>query len=78
MLLVKSAITALFTKAKLVLLPVVAHCLLVSKLLVQAGALLTLRRLNAKLVGSSTKKLLRQLFCLARRFGSIERRFMIV
>jgi hypothetical protein len=46
MLQVKSAITALCTKANLVLLLVVAHCLVPSKLLAQVGVLLTLRRLN--------------------------------
>jgi hypothetical protein len=46
MLPAKSAITALCIKVRLALLLVVAHYLLVSKLLAQAGALLMLRRLN--------------------------------
>jgi hypothetical protein len=48
MLLVKSVTTVLSIKVSQVQLQVVAHCLLVNKLLVQAGALLTLRKRNNK------------------------------
>jgi hypothetical protein len=46
MLLVNSATTALCSKAKLMLLLVVAHYLLANKFLAKAGALLTLRKLD--------------------------------
>jgi len=44
MLLHKLVVIALSIKVLLVLLLVVAHCLLASKLLLKAGALLTLRK----------------------------------
>jgi hypothetical protein len=47
MLPVKSALTVLYSKARLMLLLVVVHCLLANKLLARAGALLGLRRLNS-------------------------------
>ena len=46
MLLVKSAITALYSKVKQAMRLAVALCLAPRKLLAKAGALLTLRRLN--------------------------------
>jgi hypothetical protein len=70
MLLAKSAITVLCTKVKRVPLLVVAHCLLVSKLLVQAGVLHTLRRLNALLGLTSNKRAASAAFLLA-LFGAV-------
>jgi hypothetical protein len=47
--LVKSVITAPYTKLKVQQHKAVAHCLVQNKLQQKAGALLTLRRLNADL-----------------------------
>jgi hypothetical protein len=67
LLLVKLVVTALCIKVNLVLLLVVAHCLVPSKLLVQAGALLTLRRLNAVFALTHSKKAASAAFLLGKR-----------
>jgi hypothetical protein len=60
MLLDSNAVTVLCSKVKQMLLLVVAHCLLANKLLLRAGVLLTLKKLN--LFNSSQKGCLGSLF----------------
>ena len=52
----KNAITALCSKAKLAMQLAAALCLALRKLLAKAGALLMLKRLNAKLASVLNKK----------------------